>query len=162
MQIQFAKITISVETRLNRRLAARGLERAQSTTARLIARGVLKKPSSAAPGSHNHQCIPPGRKPTPWSNLRTQRASDYHSGDVPLIDLYPWLIVFLSLLGARLVSSATRRTRKIGFAVWCISNCMIGFGFYQTGNIPQALLFLVGYEYYNIRGYLNNRHQEVS
>ena len=71
--------------------------------------------------------------------------------------LYPWLIVVLSLLGARLVSSATRRSREIGFAVWICSNCLIGVGFYQTGDIPQALLFLVGYEYYNIRGYLNNR-----
>jgi hypothetical protein len=78
----------------------------------------------------------------------------------PVYSLYPWLIVFLSLLGARLVSSATRRTRKIGFSVWIISNGMIGFGFYQTGDIPQALLFLVGYEYYNLRGYINNRHQE--
>ena len=57
----------------------------------------------------------------------------------PVDSLSPWLIVVLSLLGARLVSSATRRTRKIGFAVWMISNGMIGFGFYQTGDIPQAL-----------------------
>lgn len=77
----------------------------------------------------------------------------------PVDSLYPWLIVFLSLLGARLVSSATRRTRKIGFSVWMISNGMIGFGFYQTGDIPQALLFLVGYEYYNFRGFLNNRRE---
>lgn len=53
-------------------------------------------------------------------------------------ELYPWLIVVLSLMGARLVSSATRRTRKIGFSVWMISNGMIGFGFYQTGDIPQG------------------------
>ena len=77
----------------------------------------------------------------------------------PVYSLYPWLIVVLSLLGARLVSSATRRTRKIGFAVWMISNGMIGIGFYQTGDIPQALLFLVGYEYYNFRGVLNNRRE---
>jgi len=76
-----------------------------------------------------------------------------------VVALYPWLVVALSLLGARLVSSATRRTRKIGFAVWMISNGMIGFGFYQTGDIPQALLFLVGYEYYNFRGFLNNRRE---
>ena len=50
----------------------------------------------------------------------------------PVDSLYPWLIVVLSLLGARLVSSATRRTRKIGFAVWMISNGMIGIGFYST------------------------------
>jgi len=76
-----------------------------------------------------------------------------------VVALYPWLIVALSLLGARLVSSATRRTRKIGFAIWVVSNGMIGFGFYQTGDIPQALLFLVGYEYYNFRGFLNNRRE---
>jgi hypothetical protein len=79
-----------------------------------------------------------------------------------VVALYPWLIVALSLLGARLVSSATRRTRKIGFAIWVVSNGMIGFGFYQTGDIPQALLFLVGYEYYNFRGFLNNRQREIS
>ena len=77
----------------------------------------------------------------------------------PVYSLYPWLIVFLSLLGAWLVSSATRRTRKIGFSVWMISNGMIGIGFYQTGDVPQALLFLVGYEYYNFRGFLNNRRE---
>ena len=55
----------------------------------------------------------------------------------PVDSLYPWLIVVLSLLGARLVSSATRRTRKIGFAVWMISNGMIGIGFYQTGDVPR-------------------------
>ena len=79
-----------------------------------------------------------------------------------MVALYPWLIVALSLLGARLVSSATRRTRKIGFAIWVVSNGMIGFGFYQTGDIPRALLFLVGYEYYNFRGFLNNRQREIS
>jgi len=61
-----------------------------------------------------------------------------------------------------MVASATRRTRKIGFAVWVVSNGMIGIDFYRTGNIPQALLFLVGYEYFNIRGFLNNRYREVS
>jgi len=40
------------------------------------------------------------------------------------------------------------------------SNGMIGIDYIRTGNIPQALLFLVGYEYYNIRGYLNNQSQE--
>lgn len=71
--------------------------------------------------------------------------------------LYPWFVTAISLLGAHLVSCKSKERRKAGFGVWILSNALIGYGYFEVGNMAQFCLFIIGYQYYNIRGILNNR-----
>lgn len=70
--------------------------------------------------------------------------------------LYPWFITIISLVGASLASSAHRNSRKWGYIIWIFSNGLIGLDYYINGNMAQTVLFLIGYQLFNIRGVWNN------
>jgi hypothetical protein len=76
---------------------------------------------------------------------------------IDLNSVIPWSILILSTLGAHFTSGKSRRYRYFGFAIWAISNGMIGIRFYFIGDYVSAILFLGVYEFYNFRGIYNNR-----
>jgi hypothetical protein len=76
---------------------------------------------------------------------------------ISISELYPWFIVAMSVLGAKCASSGDRLTRKYGFCIWVLSNGLIGYDYYMNGEIAKTILFLVLYQYYNIKGIWNNR-----
>lgn len=61
------------------------------------------------------------------------------------------------MLGAFLVSDKKMIRKRMGFLVWIFSNGLIGLQYWGMGNIAQTLLFGVGYQIFNIRGFINSK-----
>jgi len=61
----------------------------------------------------------------------------------------------LSIAGAFLASSSHHKQRCAGYIIWIVSNGAIAIIFWQSGNVPQTITFLI-YEILNIRGVISN------
>ena len=69
--------------------------------------------------------------------------------------IYNVVIMILSIAGAYLASSSHHRHRLYGYGIWCISNGAIAIIFWQSGNVPQTITFIL-YEALNVRGIYSN------
>lgn len=74
-----------------------------------------------------------------------------------MLDWYPWFLLVISMLGAFLVSDKRMIRKRYGYVTWLISNGLIGLQYWGMGNIAQTLLFGVGYQIFNIRGFINSK-----
>jgi hypothetical protein len=66
-----------------------------------------------------------------------------------------YLAMVLSISGAYLTSGTSDQLRTLGFAVWILSNFIIGAGFYKDRNWPMVATFIF-YEIMNVRGVFSN------
>jgi uncharacterized membrane-anchored protein len=69
-----------------------------------------------------------------------------------------WLILALSLAGANLTSGPSDDAlgRGWGFLAWVFGNALLGWHFWRKDRKYTMLFMYLAYEYYNIRGVLNN------
>ena len=74
---------------------------------------------------------------------------------IDIIFIYNVIIMILSISGAFLASSSHHRARFWGYIIWIGSNGAIAITFWQSGNLPMTVTFIL-YECLNIRGALNN------